>query len=144
MLYEIANESPRASRDWQYHMIEFIKGCEADKTQQHPVGMTAHMDLSPDPVKGNFEELLSSRAGTEAHPRGAIDCSGGSVAIFTVITEVSQPATAAQRPSLRRWIPVAAEARTTRRNPGESARSRCMCLLEDRTTWPQRLCPAGQ
>ena len=41
VLYEITNESPPASKDWQYHMINFIKHCEADQPKQHPVGMTA-------------------------------------------------------------------------------------------------------
>ena len=40
VLFEIANESWGASWEWQYHMIQFIKGCEAKKPKQHPVGMT--------------------------------------------------------------------------------------------------------
>jgi uncharacterized protein DUF6298 len=50
VMYEISNESPGdnpgtsqtdGSRDWQYHMIEFVKDYEAGKPKQHPVGMTA-------------------------------------------------------------------------------------------------------
>ena len=40
VLYEISNESPGNSQDWQYHMINLIKGYEATKPKQHPVGMT--------------------------------------------------------------------------------------------------------
>ncbi|HEX4682842.1 MAG TPA: DUF6298 domain-containing protein [Gemmatimonadaceae bacterium] len=41
VLYEISNESPRASTEWQYHMIRYLKQYEATKPKQHPVGMTA-------------------------------------------------------------------------------------------------------
>ena len=46
VLYEISNESrllnPASStKDWQYHMIRFIKSEEAKKSRQHPVGMTS-------------------------------------------------------------------------------------------------------
>jgi len=40
VLYEISNESPSNSQDWQYHMINYIKGYEATQPKQHPVGMT--------------------------------------------------------------------------------------------------------
>jgi hypothetical protein len=49
VLYEISNESPGdnpdtpafdGSRDWQYHMIRFVKDYESGKPKQHPVGMT--------------------------------------------------------------------------------------------------------
>ena len=40
VLWEISNESNGASKDWQYHMINFVKRCEADQPKQHPVGMT--------------------------------------------------------------------------------------------------------
>jgi hypothetical protein len=38
VLWEISNESPRASRDWQYHMIRFLREIDRDG---HPIGMTA-------------------------------------------------------------------------------------------------------
>ena len=40
VLYEITNETGTYSLDWQYHLIRFIKDCECDKPQQHPVGIT--------------------------------------------------------------------------------------------------------
>jgi len=40
VLWEISNESPSSSNEWQYHMIKFIKDCEAGLPKQHPVGMT--------------------------------------------------------------------------------------------------------
>jgi hypothetical protein len=40
VLFEISNESRPESRDWQYHMIRFIKEYELHKAKQHPVGMT--------------------------------------------------------------------------------------------------------
>src|SRR6185503_18642135 len=39
-LYEISNESPSNSEQWQYHMINYVKSYEATKPKQHPVGMT--------------------------------------------------------------------------------------------------------
>ena len=46
VLYEISNESrllnPASStKDWQYHMIRFIKHEEAKQGRRHPVGMTS-------------------------------------------------------------------------------------------------------
>jgi hypothetical protein len=40
VLYEITNESPISTKDWQYHMVSYIKRYEASKPKQHPVGMT--------------------------------------------------------------------------------------------------------
>lgn len=56
VLYEISNESYSNSRDWQYHMINFIKEYEATKPQQHPVGMSQYQ------WPGSNEELLASPA----------------------------------------------------------------------------------
>ena len=56
VLYEIINEEPSHSTDWQYHMIRFIKNYEASKPKQHPVGMTFQ---TPD---GTNETLLKSPA----------------------------------------------------------------------------------
>lgn len=39
VLYEISNETHPGSTEWQYEMIEFIKKCEKDLPNQHPVGM---------------------------------------------------------------------------------------------------------
>jgi hypothetical protein len=40
VLYEIANEDRFGSFEWHAHMIRFVKGYEASKPKQHPVGMT--------------------------------------------------------------------------------------------------------
>ncbi len=65
VLYEISNESPGddpttskmdGSKDWQYHMIEFIKTYEATKPKQHPVGMTWEW------LNGNNQYLYESPA----------------------------------------------------------------------------------
>ena len=41
VLYEIANEDPFNTWEWQYAMINYIKEYESKKQKQHPVGMTA-------------------------------------------------------------------------------------------------------
>ena len=41
VLWEISNESPAESRDWQYYFIDFIHNYETTKPAQHPVIMTA-------------------------------------------------------------------------------------------------------
>jgi len=40
VLYEISNESNPDSRQWQYHLITYIKSYEAERASPHPVGMT--------------------------------------------------------------------------------------------------------
>jgi hypothetical protein len=40
ILFEISNESRPESRDWQYHMIRYLKQYESIKFNQHLVGMT--------------------------------------------------------------------------------------------------------
>jgi hypothetical protein len=40
VLYEISNESPTGSEDWQYHFVDFIHSYEATKPKQHPVMMS--------------------------------------------------------------------------------------------------------
>lgn len=40
VLYEISNETPNESVNWQYAMIEHIKDYQADKAHQHLVGIT--------------------------------------------------------------------------------------------------------
>lgn len=65
VLYEISNESPGddpatpvfdGSRDWQYHMIQLVKGYEAGKPKQHAVGMTWEW------LNGNNQYLYDSPA----------------------------------------------------------------------------------
>ena len=41
VMYEISNESRPASTEWQYHMVRFVRGLEARRGKQHPIGMTA-------------------------------------------------------------------------------------------------------
>jgi hypothetical protein len=55
ILYEISNESPTTSKDWQYHMINLIKTYQATKPKQHPVGMTFGLS-------GNNADLMASPA----------------------------------------------------------------------------------
>jgi len=58
VLYEISNEDSGGADDtaWQIHMIQFIKGYEAGKPKQHPVGMTQQYP------QGNEAALLASPA----------------------------------------------------------------------------------
>ncbi len=43
VLYEVANESNfDFSKEWQYHMIRYVKEYERGKPQQHPIGMTGY------------------------------------------------------------------------------------------------------
>ena len=65
ILYEVSNESPGdnpatpemdGSKDWQYHMIHFIKDYESKKAKQHPVGMTWEW------LNGNNQYLYDSPA----------------------------------------------------------------------------------
>ncbi|MFN6947054.1 MAG: DUF6298 domain-containing protein, partial [Cytophagaceae bacterium] len=44
VLYEIVNEADLSSKDWQYHMINYLKKYEASKPKQHPVGMTSYLN----------------------------------------------------------------------------------------------------
>lgn len=56
VLYEIANEAPSATTSWQYKLINYIKGYEARKPKQHPVGMTFQW------ADGDNTALFKSRA----------------------------------------------------------------------------------
>ncbi|MBE9513435.1 MAG: hypothetical protein IMY83_00190 [Chloroflexi bacterium] len=57
VLYEISNETGPYSRDWQYHMINYIKDYETNyKPNQHPVGMTFQYE------GGSNETLFNSPA----------------------------------------------------------------------------------
>jgi Cellulase (glycosyl hydrolase family 5) len=61
VLYEVANEplgdAPTAA--WQHHMIGYLKGYQATKPQQHPVGMTGGFLPDADTING---QLLASGA----------------------------------------------------------------------------------
>jgi hypothetical protein len=54
VLFEISNEGPETSKDWQYDMIRFIHREGAAKPKQHPVGMTAGY-WTPDETRRNVE-----------------------------------------------------------------------------------------
>lgn len=56
VLYEISNESGSYSTDWQYHMIDLIHHYEANKSKQHPVGMTFQYK------GGSNDDLFNSQA----------------------------------------------------------------------------------
>jgi hypothetical protein len=40
VLYEVCNEAGPYSKEWQYHVIRYVKEYEAGKAKQHPTGMT--------------------------------------------------------------------------------------------------------
>ncbi len=54
VLFEISNESPESSRDWQYDLIRFIHREEAGRAKRHPVGMTAGY-WTPDETRRNLD-----------------------------------------------------------------------------------------
>lgn len=56
VLFEISNESPSNSQDWQNHMILVIQNYEATLPKQHPVGMTVEWP------NGSNAELFASPA----------------------------------------------------------------------------------
>lgn len=58
VLYEITNETALWSKEWQYHIIRFIKDYEKTKPKQHPVGITAFDSGG----KGSMDALLGSPA----------------------------------------------------------------------------------
>jgi hypothetical protein len=67
VLYEISGDAPVSSREWQYHMINYLKNYQATKPKQHPVGMS-YLYL------GSADDLLASPAdwimlpGSDANP----------------------------------------------------------------------------
>jgi len=61
VLFEIGNECGSYSTEWQYHLVRFIKECEATKPKQHPVGMT--FQWSPNSkLRGTNQMLFDSPA----------------------------------------------------------------------------------
>jgi hypothetical protein len=66
VLYEISNESPLLSHDWQYYIINLIKDYEAQKPKQHPVGMTVEYP------NGDNSKLFASPADWIS-PVGSLD-----------------------------------------------------------------------
>jgi hypothetical protein len=41
VLYEVTNETALWSKDWQYHVVRYLKDYQSTKPKQHPVGITA-------------------------------------------------------------------------------------------------------
>src|SRR5690606_36107251 len=66
VLYEISNESPNTSYEWQLHMIDVIAEYQRSKPNQHPIGMTVTWPA------GSNEELYASPA-TWISPNGGLD-----------------------------------------------------------------------
>ena len=58
VLYEVSNETAIFSKDWQYHIIKYVKEYESTKPRQHPVGITA-FDSGRE---GSMKALLESPA----------------------------------------------------------------------------------
>jgi Family of unknown function (DUF6298) len=55
VLYEISGDAPASSKEWQYHMINYLKNYQAKKPKQHPVGMSSL-------YLGSANDLLASPA----------------------------------------------------------------------------------
>ena len=72
VLFEIANETGGYGLDWQYHMLDVVRGAEALLPQQHPVGMSA---LFP----GLDVDLFDSNADWIAPAGQLIGCDGSKV-----------------------------------------------------------------
>jgi len=70
VLYEIANEAGEYSTAWQYHMIRFVKECEAAKPAQHPVGMTFQYEGGTDQALWDSpaDWISPSGSGGYGHP----------------------------------------------------------------------------
>ena len=64
ILYEISNESPPGSIQWQYALIDTIKAYEAKKPKQHPVGMTGDWWYSNSYLYASHADWISPAAGT--------------------------------------------------------------------------------
>ena len=60
VLYEISNEGPASSAEWQHQLISYIKSYEASKPKQHPVGMTSFYDPPSEPDGPNSELFRSA------------------------------------------------------------------------------------
>jgi hypothetical protein len=70
VLYEIANESHRASAQWQYHMIRLIQNYEKSKPKQHPVVMTFMWNGDGDHGNDDNAALFAAPADAVSPGRG--------------------------------------------------------------------------
>ena len=68
VLYEISNESPTTSKDWQYHMIDLIKSYQAPKPKQHPVGMTSGLSANNADLTASPADWISPGAALWSDP----------------------------------------------------------------------------
>ena len=68
VLYEISNESPTMSKDWQYHMINLIKSYQATKPKQHPVGMTSGLSANNADLTASPADWISPGAALWSDP----------------------------------------------------------------------------
>ena len=60
MLYEIVNEANHGSREFQYHMVNYIRNYEAaNKPKRHSVGMTSYRDPGNEPGGANSDLFAS-------------------------------------------------------------------------------------
>jgi hypothetical protein len=60
VLYEIVNETNHNSRQFQYHMVNYIRNYEAtNKPKRHPVGMTSYRDPANEPGGANSDLFTS-------------------------------------------------------------------------------------
>ncbi len=66
VLFEVANEAPPATTTWQYELLDFIRAYEAQKPEQHPVGMTFQ-------YKGGENKTLDLSSADWVSPNGTID-----------------------------------------------------------------------
>jgi hypothetical protein len=55
VLYEISGETPAGSKDWQYHVIDYVKRYQKTQPYQHPVGISYF-------YRGKGAELFNSPA----------------------------------------------------------------------------------
>ncbi|HEY4285229.1 MAG TPA: hypothetical protein VGM62_19375 [Chthoniobacterales bacterium] len=84
VLWEISNESVPESREWQYHMVRFIKRCEAPKPFQHPVGITGmHPDGRNADLFQSPADWVSPNRDTDDHYRTSPPPSDGTKVILT-------------------------------------------------------------
>lgn len=59
VLYEIDNEGPNESLPWQKHMVDYIRGYEAGKAKQHPIGVTGRYEWSVDSLVATGADWIS-------------------------------------------------------------------------------------
>ena len=60
VLYEIVNEANHDSRQFQYHMVNYIRNYEAtNKPKRHPVGMTSYRDPGNETAGANSDLFAS-------------------------------------------------------------------------------------